>query len=64
MSDPTYQCPDCEGSNVFGTSEQMVKLNTGDMYCENVKPYDSEAKAGCLDCNWHGRVHQLWEIEP
>jgi hypothetical protein len=26
-----------------------------------VKAHDSDAKAGCLDCNWRGERHQLKE---
>lgn len=62
MSDATtYHCPECDSGNVFGTSEQMVMLNTHHMYCESTKPFDSDAQAGCLDCNWRGRRDQVKE---
>lgn len=55
-------CPECGSGKVFSTSEQMFMVNTFEMYCESVKPHDSDAQAGCLECNWRGRRDQLKEL--
>lgn len=61
MSEPTYRCPKCDSDQVFSTHEQAFMVNTGDHYCHMVKPQDSDAQAGCLDCNWRGQRQQLKE---
>ena len=57
--EPTRRCPACGSARVFSTHEQAFMVNTGEHYCHMVKAYDSDAKAGCLDCNWRGERHQL-----
>lgn len=55
----TLRCPECNSSKVALTSEQMFMANTGEMWCESVKIYDSAAKVTCLDCRWEGTRFQL-----
>lgn len=59
--EPTSRCPECDSARVFSTHEQAFMVNTGEHYCHMVKAHDSDAKAGCLDCNWRGERHQLKE---
>lgn len=59
MSDVVLVCPDCDSDRVTVTSEQSFMANTGEYYCETVKPYDEFAKAKCLDCFWEGKRKDL-----
>lgn len=58
---PTYHCPTCGSAEVFSTHEQAFMVNTGDHYCHMVKEFDSDAKAGCLECKWRGERRELKE---
>ena len=57
--EPTYHCPECGSPEVFSTHEQAFMVNTNDHYCHMVKAYDSDAKAGCTECNWRGERQHL-----
>lgn len=60
-TDPTYHCPGCGSEEVFSTHEQAFMVNTCDHYCHMVKAHDSDAKAGCVDCDWRGERKDLKE---
>ena len=55
----TYQCPECESTEVTLTHEQSFMANTGDHYCHSVKVQDPDSKARCTECDWQGRHDQL-----
>lgn len=55
----TYNCPECDGTEVTLTHEQSFMANTGSHYCHSVKVQDPESKAMCLECGWHGCHDQL-----
>jgi len=55
------KCPKCGGHEVTLAHEQLFMANSGAHYCHSVKIHDSNAKAGCLECQWHGHRNQLIE---
>lgn len=61
QKEPTYHCPECDSKEVFSTHEQAFMVNTNEHYCHMVKTYDSDAKAGCTECNWRGERRELKE---
>lgn len=60
----TYHCPSCDSTEVFSTHEQAFMVNTDQHYLHMVKAHDSDAKAGCRDCDWRGQRGQLVERTP
>lgn len=58
-NEPMLLCPTCGSDKVTTTAEQMFMANTGDHYCHSMKAHDSDAKAACLECKWHGIRAQL-----
>lgn len=56
MREYVLTCPECDSDRVTVTSEQSLMANSGEYYCETVKPYDEFAKAKCLDC--FGKVRE------
>jgi hypothetical protein len=59
----TYQCPECESTEVILTHEQSFMANTLEHYCHSVKVQDPDSQARCLECNWTGRHDQLTGYE-
>lgn len=49
-----YFCPDCNGDRVLVRGEMLYHANGCDLWCETVKPWDSDAHANCQDCEWKG----------
>ena len=54
-------CPDCGSDNVVSYELAAWYVNTNDLWCHSVKPYDSDAKAKCLKCDWEGVYQDLQE---
>lgn len=57
--EPTLKCPECGSERVTVMAETSYMVNTGEHWCHSVKTHDSDAKAGCLDCNWQGQRANL-----
>jgi ssDNA-binding Zn-finger/Zn-ribbon topoisomerase 1 len=55
----TYQCPECDSTEVTLTHEQSFMANTGEHYCHSVKVQDPDSRASCLKCGWEGTHEQL-----
>ena len=61
---PIYRCPKCDSERVATYSEQAFMVNTGEFFCESVKPHDSDSKATCYDCWWEGKRQDLLTGAP
>lgn len=52
-------CPECGSDRVIVRAVTSYMVNTGEHYCHSVKTHDSDASAGCLECNWEAQRQDL-----
>lgn len=49
-----FRCPCCNSEEVTVALVQSFMANIMEHYCFSYKPQDSDAPAGCTECNWQG----------